>query len=240
MDIKTRGYVGFTSRNCPVKPFTVQTRNDIITFKEIDYTKKPKKSFLKRVVGFVHDKLKKTKESSIHDIATFFLDNFAHQSSHPFWKLCINNKKLYDEYLNKELIASYKKSFGNPDTTVLIGKDSKNHIRAGIVTEPLNLSKDLKEDKTLYIDSLAVDKDYRNSHLATKMLDAVIDSNKEKFDDTFLVAYTESVPFYKKKGFKIVEDKKITKAVAKERCDYPVYAAPMSKNIDKKQKNPSS
>lgn len=244
MDIETRGYVGFTSRNCPVKPFTVQTRNDIITFKEIDYTKKSETSLLKRVVTFVRDKFIKTKESSVQDIATFFLDNFAHQSSHPFWKLCRKddpayNKKIYKEYLNKEMVASYKKSFDNPDTTVLIGKDSKNKIRAGIITEPLNLSEDLKNDKTLYIDSLAVDKDFRNNHLGKQMIDSVVDSNKEKFDDTFLVAYTESVPFYEKQGFKSIEDEKIIKGVAKERCDFPVYALPLNKIIEKGQKSKS-
>ena len=236
MDIETRGYVGFTSRNCPVKPFTVQTRNDIITFKEIDYAKKSEKSLLKRVVTFVCDKFIKTKESSVQDIATFFLDNFAHQSSHPFWKLCRKddpayNKKIYKEYLNKEMVASYKKSFDNSDTTVLLGKDSKNKIRAGIITEPLNLSEDLKNDKTLYIDSLAVDKEYRNNHLAKKMVDSVIDSSKGRYDEIFLVAYNESVPFYEKQGFSDIKDKEFITNLAEERIDYPRYASFLSKKL---------
>lgn len=96
MDIKVRGSLGFTSLNNPVKPFTVKTKNDVITFKEIDYNKKVSNSFLQ-------------------NMASFFLDNFANQSAHPFWKFCRKdtptfNNKIYNSFVKDNMVPEYKKN----------------------------------------------------------------------------------------------------------------------------------
>lgn len=217
MDIKVRGSLGFTSLNNPVKPFTVKTKNDIITFKEIDYNKKVSNSFLQ-------------------NMASFFLDNFANQSAHPFWKFCRKdtptfNNKIYNSFLKDNMVPEYKKIIKNPDTTVLLGKNSKDELCAGIVSTPLNITDKIKNDKTLYIDSLAVDKEYRNNHVAQKLVDSVIDSSKGRYDDTFLVAYNESVPFYKKQGFSDIKNEEFITNLAEDRLDYPEYASFLSKKL---------
>ena len=65
MDIQNYNHTNFKSLNNPVKPFKIKTGNDVIYFKEIDYNKPVKKKLLK-------------------EISTFFLDNFANQSAHPY------------------------------------------------------------------------------------------------------------------------------------------------------------
>ena len=112
-----------------------------------------------------------------------------------------------------------------------MGKNSKDELCAGIVSTPLNITDKIKNDKTLYIDSLAVDKKYRNNHVAQKLVDSVIDSSKGRYDDTFLVAYNESVPFYKKQGFSDIKNEEFITNLAEDRLDYPEYASFLSKKL---------
>ena len=66
-------------------------------------------------------------------------------------------------------------------------------------------------------------------------MNKVINSSKYRFEDSFLVAYNESVPFYKRMGFKITagtpQNSKTIKEVASERIDYPEYAQFMEKSL---------
>lgn len=214
----------FKSLNHPIKPFTIKTMGDEIKFKEIDYTRKTYKSkFLK-------------------EIGSFFLDNFANQSSHPFWKQCRKgtadfNKNTYGDYLKTCMTDIYKQDFKNPDTTVLLGRNKHKKLTAAIITTPLNLSPITKDSETLYVDSLAVNKKYRGKHIAETLLNKVIDSSKNDFSDSFLVAYNESMPFYEKQGFKHLDEaspqqRVIIKDLAKQRIDYPQYASFVNKPLD--------
>ncbi len=67
--------------------------------------------------------------------------------------------------------------------------------------------------------------------MAQKLVDSVIDSSKGRYDDTFLVAYNESVPFYEKQGFSDIKDKEFITNLAEERIDYPRYASFLSKKL---------
>lgn len=217
MDIRVRGSVGFTSLNHPIKPFKIKTNQDVISFSEIDYTKNASKDFLQ-------------------DVSNFFLDNFANQSAHPYWKQCRKDaqtfkKEVYDDYIKECMLPSYSNLIQNPDTTMLLGKSSDGKICAGIVSTPLNLSAKVNNDRTLYIDSLAVDKEYRKNHIAQKLMNSVIDTSKGRYDDAFLVAYKESVPFYAKQGFVDTTNQELIDEVAKERKDYPEFASCLSKKL---------
>ena len=128
MDVKRNSQIRFTSVNHPVKPFLIQTNDNVIKFKEWDYDKLPKKSALK-------------------EIAKFFLDNFANQSSHPFWKTCRKGtptfiKSTYNNYVNF-LVLNYKEQLKNPDTTLMLGRDKNGKISAAILAESLNLTPNL-------------------------------------------------------------------------------------------------
>ncbi len=222
MDVKRNSQIRFTSVNHPVKPFLIQTNDNVIKFKEWDYDKLPKKSALK-------------------EIAKFFLDNFANQSSHPFWKTCRKGtptfiKSTYNNYVNF-LVLNYKEQLKNPDTTLMLGRDKNGKISAAILAEPLNLTPIVKDNKTLYIDSIAVDKNYRGNHIGKRLINDVVKSINERYTDVFLVAYNESVPFYKKLGFvslnnKYYAQRKIIDSLSEERKDYPEYASFLTKPID--------
>ena len=216
--------VSFKSALRPVQPFIVKTNKGNIYFKEINYNKPLKKKLL-------------------HEISVFFLDNFASTSSHPFWKKCKKNapafdKEIYNAYIKENLIDTIVSKLKTPDTTLMIGRNTKKNISAAIFTNPLNLTSFVKENNTLYIDLLAVHPKYRGNNIGRQLLTRIIDSSQNRFTDAFLVAYNESVPFYEKLGFKNLENKTynqqiITDSLARERKDYPVYASFMTKPINK-------
>ena len=214
--------ITFTSLRCPVKPFTIRTPKGVLYCSEIDYTKSYPDKFYK-------------------NIGKFFLDIFANTSAHPFWKKCRKSsldKQVYDDYISSS-IESYKKYFSHPDTTVLLLKDKSKRLVGGLYTRSLDINKALKDDDTLYIDSLAVKTSYRGKNIGKKLLKSVLKSSKDKFSDAFLVAYKESTPFYEKLGFHKMNKNNpacnfAISELAKERIDYPEYVDFMEIKLDKK------
>ena len=64
----------------------------------------------------------------------------------------------------------------------------------------------------------------------------VISASKTRFKEVFLVAYKESVNFYKKQGFCHIDlnktyDKALESLFAKDRIDYPYYVNFIKKEI---------
>lgn len=214
--------ISFSSRNCPIKPFTIKTSKGTLYCNEINYNERYKKTFYKQ-------------------IGEFFLDIFANTSSHPFWVKCRKptlDQKVYDDYI-KSSIKEYKKFFKEKDTTVLIAKDENNNIAGAIYTRKLNLGKRLKDDNTLYIDGLAVLPEYRGQNLGKKLLKKVLSESKERFSQAFLVAYKESTAFYEKLKFQKMNPKNnaqkyAIKQLSDIRIDYPEYVDLMQKNLGKK------
>lgn len=221
MNYLSNNNISFTSINNPIKPFVLKTKDGNLYFKEIDYNKKPTKKELK-------------------EIGSFFLDNFAYTSAHPYWKYCQKtnsqfDKNTYNEYV-KELVDSYKTTFKNPDTTVLLGRNNKDELCAALYTLPLNLSNVIKNNKTLYVDSLAVNEQYRNNHVSKQLLEKVLNSSSDRFQNSFLIAYNEVVPFYLKQGYKVLDnnslDDDFIRSIKELRKDYPQYCTLMTKKLD--------
>ena len=223
MEIKNDPKINFKSILQPVKPFTLKTNKGKIYFKEVDYTKTLKKSLLK-------------------EISTFFLDNFASTSAHPFWKKCRKktttfDKEIYKDYIDNDIIKTIKTRLKNPDTTLMLGKNPNKKLVAAILANPLDLTTFVKNNNTLYIDLLAVTPKYRGNNVGKQLLTNVIESTKNRYTDVFLIAYNESVPFYQKLGFKYLENRTynqqiITNSLARERLDYPLYASFLTKPLD--------
>ena len=95
----------------------------------------------------------------------------------------------------------------------------------------------IKDNKTLYIDSLAIKKEYRGLNIGKEILTKVLNSSKERFSEVFLVAYKESANFYKKLNFSNMNEKDpeqhfAIKKLVKERIDYPQYADFMQKSLN--------
>lgn len=220
MEINSRNSVSFTSFNNPIKPFKVMTRHGEVCFREVNYRFRPHNGFYRK-------------------LATFFIDIFADTSSHPFWKSLrkpLSNKPVYEEYINDDM-KKYKLSLSNNDTTILIGRDKKKNIVAALYSKQLKESMILRDFETLYLDSIAVDKNYRGDNLGKIMLQKLCESSKNKFTDIFLVAYKEAMGFYQKNGFSFLnifrpEEQFVISEMAKVRIDYPEYSEFMSKKLN--------
>lgn len=216
-----KNYIHFSSLRCPIKPFRIKTSKGYLYCTEIDYKKNYPDKFYKK-------------------IGKFFLDNFANTSSHPFWKKCRKpnlNKEIYNDYVNSS-IESYKQYFRNPDSTVLLVKNSKQQLVGTLYSRPLELSKTLTDKDTLYIDSLAIKQKYRGNDVGKKVLNKILNASKDRFGEVFLVAYKESARFYEKLRFIKMSknDPSQTFAIselAKERIDYPDYVDFMQMNLKK-------
>ena len=88
MKIEYNNITNFKSLNNPIKPFKIKTKHGNILFNEIKFNQN------------ISPKL-------LQEIGNFFLDNFAVQSSHPFWKKCRKGDIEYDKNIYQEYILIY-------------------------------------------------------------------------------------------------------------------------------------
>lgn len=220
MIINNYSNLNFTSLRNPIKPFDVKTSNGVLHFSEINYKHLPKNSFYKK-------------------LGMFFLENFANTSSHPFWAKCRKptlDEAVYNDYI-KGMAKRYKSSINNPYTTIMLAKDKSKNIVAAIFARPLRETSKIKDSETLYVDSIAVNPEYRGANVGAELLNRVINSSKERFTDVFLEAYKESQPFYEKLGFRALNpygkesERFLIEELAKERKDYPQFAEFMTKKL---------
>ncbi len=220
MQINSQNNLSFTSLQNPIKPFKIRTSKGTLFCSEIDYTKKQDDDFYK---GFVK----------------YFLDIFAHTSSHPFWEKCREpnlNKWTYKRYV-KSTSKELKNFLQDKDTTLLTVKDKNDNLVGAIYTRKLDLSKKIRDDDTLYVDSIAISPEYRGFSIGKKILKKVLNNSKKRFKEVFLVAYKESEKFYEKLGFTNLENTTagtyIYKQLKKVRIDYPQYVSFWEKQTGK-------
>jgi ribosomal protein S18 acetylase RimI-like enzyme len=213
----------FKSYNQPIRKFAIEAGEDIIRFEEIDYKSK-------------------NQGNLINKISEFFVDNFARQSKNPFFKNLKRNSKdfnqnSYDTFKKESETIPIKKMIStNDDTTLLIGYNKRGEISAGIFAHPLDIEQGVKDNDTLYINSLAVSPKYRGHHVGEVVLDKVLDSVGDRYSDVFLEAFNEATPFYQKLGFKQVSNPNLTTELSKTNPAYPKYETFMEKTLDESQK----
>ncbi len=203
-----------------IRSFDVKTKAGVLHFCEINYKHPPKNAFYKK-------------------LASFFLDNFANTSAHPFWEKFRKpflDKQVYNDYIDID-VRNYKKALYNKNTTILLAKDAEKNIVAAMFARPLKETQTVRDSQTLYIDSIAVAPKYRGNNVGARILEKVLLSAQKRFTDAFLVSYKESVPFYEKLGFKHLrwsnpKHQYVIYEMAKERQDYPDYAEFMYKKLN--------
>lgn len=205
-----------------IKPFEINTSRGNLFFKEL----KPKDS-------------KSTNQ--VHNLAKFLINNFIDSSIDPDWNELQNlaNKDYYKNVIEDYetfIKAILKNNYGK--STILVAKDTKKHIKASIITFEFNEFKGIEDPKTLYLHSMAVDKEYRKNNIGKILIDKAIEKDKETFTDVFLTAYNNALPFYKKLGFEQLDTtnpkiKIISDKIQETRTDFPQYVTFMSKTLDK-------
>ena len=113
-------------------------------------------------------------------------------------------KTATKKYSDEELI----KIIGNPDTPIFVATDENDYV-LGYTFSVYQITKDsilLKDRKTLYIDDICVDENFRGMHIGKSLYDFVENFAKEEgFDNITLNvwAFNESAyKFYEKCGMK--------------------------------------
>lgn len=138
-------------------------------------------------------------------------------------------------YLDTNLKQVFHKDDGN--STVLIAKDSKGKIQAGIIAHSFNNVEGIEDDKTFFVDVVAVDKKYRHNRIGKTLIDKVTQTARGLFTDIILVAYNPNVPFYSKLGFRVTDQnnpaiKAIISSLQTEYDDVPEYSQLMEKTLE--------
>lgn len=208
----------FKSLNNPIKPFVIKGDDDEIKFEEVDYTKPQS-------------------EELLDNVSEFFLDNFVKQSTYPNDKILRKDTPDFNENsyktIKKEVMKDpLKESLKDADTTLMLGFNKNKELVAGINTLNLNVAPYIQDNKTLYVDSLAVDKKYRGLHIGQTLINKVIESSKDKYTDVFLMSYNKSVPFYEKQNFNKVQDTTITETLSSYIPEHPEHMTFMERTIN--------
>lgn len=208
----------YTSRINPIEPFKVQTAKGVLNVAEINYDRITPK-FIKK-------------------ITEFFCENFSHDTNDPAW---LNYNKL-SKSEKKDFLDTFENFYGNSirdegnqHLTMLVATDSNKNIQGACLSYGCE---DVPKARynTLYIDSLAVNKEYRGNSLARLMLEKSIDANRYIFTDVFLTGEKVADGFYKKLGFRDLspdnaDESKIINHIAKQRPDYPKYTSFLTRII---------
>lgn len=179
MHSKANRSVSFGSKNCPIEPFTVNTKNGPI---------------------FVA-------EQSIQDsrAAAVFSTNCGIEAF-PYWRQILSTKEKISEQVDCFQFTHYRclnKKDGN--STILIGKDSQNKIRALFSMQSFEnihgINTALSDRKTGYIEECMIDSKYRSLGLGKILLEKLMETTKGHFTDVMLLSEDKASVFYKRNGF---------------------------------------
>ena len=201
----------FKSRLNPIKPFTYKTSAGNLRIYEPSEKEIQDSNFIPKMVDF-------------------FFKNFKSYTKGPYW-LKFNNAEFADEFRKFKALyyPIYENLFNNDDghLTILLAKNEKQEICGGCLSYSFDEVPSAK-DTTLYIDSLAVNKEYHKFGLGKILLEKSIDAGEKHFTDVFLYGEKLAEIFYKMLGFKPLNpeqksQKTVIDYIAKQRSDYPDY-----------------
>lgn len=173
--------LNFSSRNNPVKPFTLKTKAGNLSCFEI-----PAK--------------KLCNSPKLYEISHFFCKNFASLTEDPYWL-------SYNKPYNKESIARGFFNYLNSkilrddgNLTMLVAEDENNIVQGACLSYTYDaLPSTIKN--LCYVDSIAINPEFRKNNVAKILLEKTGDINKRTFTDIFLTGEVLAKDFYKKLGF---------------------------------------
>lgn len=219
--VSNKKSINFSSRNNPIPHFQVNTDKGMLFVKEITS----------------RDILN---ENKLKELSKFFANNFINNTNDPSLTQ-YKNPTNYNKYLKMlDRIKNYYKQMYLDDDgnlTVLEARNSLGDLCAAVVTNTFKDISGLFDNKTCYVDSIAVRKDYRKNHVAKKLMDKAIGCSKEIYTDVFLASDNLAVPFQLKNGFRIMDynnppEREVIDRINKFRGDYPAYITFMVKRLD--------
>lgn len=211
----------FGSKNKPVEAFEIDTKQGKLFVREMNADN----SFPKE---------------EANNLVKMFIDNFIDGSGSPRWKKYNHpaNKEKYETLIQK-YTGYIKHLLVNDDgnTTILVAKDSKNNIKAGIISMSYKEVRGLEDNKTFYLDALAVDRQYRNNNVATTLINKALETAKGIFSDFILIGENKAVPLYAKLGFTRPDTTNakintVVEKIQKSSADVPRYRKLMHKVLN--------
>lgn len=215
-DINCNSY-SFGSKNCPIKPFKINTNNGVLFAKEIS-----KKDLL--------------------DSGAFSFE--CALESLPFMQIQ-RDILSKDTFLIGNLYANFhKQTLAKKDgnSTILIAKDSNHKIKALFTIESFDefarKENGFSDVRTGYIGECMIAPEFRRQGIGKILLDKILQTSKGYFSDIFLESSNESVGFYNKAGFEVLNTsisaiRKINNYILTNRSDRD-YITLMSKSLDPK------
>ena len=213
--------VTFGSQNNPVSKFQIKTDKGTLFVKE----------FSEKDARY---------NSKMYELAKFFSDNFINNTNDPSLTQ-YKKPENFEKYLNMidGMTRYYKKMFIQDDgnLTVLEARNAVGELCAAVVAQTFNdEASGLKDEKTCYIDSIAVKKKYRHNHVGQILMNKAVNCSKDVYTDAFLASDNLAVDFQLKNGYRIMDynnpdEKIVIDKINQFRKDYPDYITFMDKKL---------
>lgn len=193
MQIVPLSNTNFESKNIPIKPYTLKTKNGVLNISEV--TKQELKSikFFKEV------------------IETFF-KNLSKSSTDPLFKFY---KTDHAKYIKRkpQLYMGYRKNLNknldsNPNRTFLVARDDKGHIQAICDTSENYWVPNT--GNSLYVRNFVVNDEYKRQGVGKSMLETIINASKNSFENVYLHSTKGAIDFYKHLDFKELDKSNTT------------------------------
>lgn len=205
----------FGSKNCPIKPFSIETKHGPLYIAEI--TKKDQWKDASFTINNVITSIPPYK----YNPHLNFID-----------RLCgiINTKYGKSDRLRKK----------DGNSTILIAKDKEGKTRGTLTLESLKPIYDSKFEKHNleigFVRDFFIDSKYRNQGIGSIMLNSILETAQNQFSDVLLIANNDAISLYKRNGFETVDDSKyaIRKIIYEAAEGELEYSTAMSKSIDSK------
>ena len=217
----------FGSQNNPVSKFQIKTDKGTLYVKEFTYK----------------DARYDTK---MYEMAKFFTDNFVYNTNDPSLTQ-YKKPENFEKYLNMldKITKYYKEMFLEDDgnLTALEARNAIGELCGAVITQTFNdTHSGLSDNRTCYVDSVAVKKQYRHNHVGRILMEKAINCSKDVYTDVFLASNNLAVPFQLKNGYRIMNynnpsEKAVIDEINKFRGDYPDYITFMDKKLDNSAEN---
>lgn len=215
--------INFSSRNNPIQHSRIITKKGALFIKEV--TDKD-----------ISD------EGKLKEITKFFADNFINNTKDPSLTK-YKDPKNYNKYISMldRIKNYYRQMFIEDDgnLNVLEARNSVGELCGAVVTNTFKDISGLYDNKTCYVDSVAVRNEYRKNHVASMLMNKAIDASKGVYTDVFLASDNMAVPFQLKNGYRVMDynnvpEKAVIDIINKFRGDFPDYITFMDKRLDEK------
>jgi len=190
-NISVNNNIAFTSRKNPIPLREIREKG--LTLYEVACPREVNRKFVGEIAdffnkNFIDKEVAAGENAEVQDLLTKLLRIF-----------CIDKYKSH----YKRLFRKKKKT---PDFSVLLARDNDKKELQGVC---IAYSLGTKIKRYIFIDSLAVNENFRKKGIAREFLDMLCESSKKEFKGFCVASREMAVGFYSKLGFRIKSQNQI-------------------------------